>query len=335
MVTMNHDTGPYNRSPTSSLPGTSERILPSAVLRFSPIVVVIERLTKAAWYRSKAMIKDVLEPEGQDHLTGSPPPHRIPPEIWMKIIAHFAYDARTLKACARTCFTWYNIAIPYLYHTLNFKQWDRDRSRTYLNPLLTSHKFGLLPFAKQVQFGRAMFGVLWVAPDVFDGEKLQYFRALENLQDLTIADLDFKKFPTGTGDYFGHFWSSLRSVSLIAPRGARRELLDFFRLFPKLDHIGISHYESSAEALDAPPPVVQGRLRGRLTLENLSDEVLLRDMIVGYGGLSFDSIVLHNVQGAQPLLEACASSLKMLQIRPSTFRNCKRLIGAGEHPSNV
>lgn len=243
------------------------------------------------------------------------------------IIAHLAYDTRTLKVCAATCFMWYNIAIPHLHHTLKFRQWSKDDSRKYLHPLESLHKLDLLSFVKQVQFSKALFGTLWISPAIFDFEKLQYFRAMENLQDLTIPDLDFSKFPMGPVEYFGHFSPTLRSVALIAPKGARQQVLGFLKLFPKLDDVKISDYRAwTEEALDTLPALMEGTLRGRLTLENLDDEVLLKDMIVAYGGMQFTSMDLHHVQGIQLVLEACADTLETV---------CIRLDGTPQHRKRV
>jgi hypothetical protein len=252
------------------------------------------------------------------------------------IIANLAYDSRTLKACAATCFTWYNIAIPHLYHTLKFRQWSRDSSRTYLHPLEGLHKLDLLPYVKQVQFSKALFGTIYISPAIFDSENLQYFRALENLQDLTIADLDFLKFPMGPVEYFGHFSPTLRSVALIAPRGTRRELLDFFGLFPNLDNVEISDYSALAVEDEAPDTLLvpmEGRLRGQLTLKNLDDERLLKDMIVAYGGMQFTSMVLHHVQGIQLVLDACANTLETAYIQlHNASKHCKRVAILRECP---
>jgi hypothetical protein len=233
------------------------------------------------------------------------------------IIARFAYDARTLKACAATCFAWYNIATPHLHHTLKLRQWARDTSRAHLSPLEPLHKLDLLDFVKRVEF-EAMFGTAWLAPAIFDSESLQYFHTLKNLQDLTIADLDFSKFPMGVGEYFGHFSPTLRSVALSAPRGTRRQILDFFGLFPELDDVEISNYRTWAgehETLDTMLVPVEGRLHGRLTLKHFSDEELLKGMIVAYGGMRFTSMGLHDVQGMQLVLEACANTLETVCIQ--------------------
>ena len=244
------------------------------------------------------------------------------------VIAHFAYDVGTLKACAATCFVWYNIATPHLHHTLKFRQWAKDTSHAHLDPLEILHKLDLLDFVRRVEF-EAIFGIPWLNPAIFNSESLQHFRTLRNLQDLTIAYLDFSKFPTGVGKYFGHFSPILRSVALSAPRGTLRQLLDFFGLFPMLDDVEISNYHTWAgehehEASNTMLGPAEGRLQGRLTLKHFGDEGLLKDMIVIYGGMRFTSMDLHDAQGAQLVLETCADTLETLVIQPgATPQQCK------------
>jgi len=254
-------------------------------------------------------------------------------------MAYLTYDTQTLKACATTCFAWYNVAAPHLHRTLTFRQWDTDSSHTYLHPLEYLHKLELLPFVKQLQFERGIFGSPWVSPAIFDSESTQHFGALENLQDLAIADLEFFKFPMGVGEYFGHFSPRLRSVALSAPRGTRRQLLDFLRLFSKLDDIKISHYHAwvgAHDALGAPIVPIKGELRGQLTLKNFGDEGLLKDIIVVFGGMRFTSMHLDDVLGMQLLLEACADTLETVHIHPGgAFQRCKRVLYPSEDFTNA
>ena len=303
------------------------------MFRYLPTIVGVKLFANAVWYRSKAKLKDALAHQGSHTPTGSRRPYWTPLEILEMIISHLTYDVRTLKACAATCFVWYNVATPHLHHTLTLRQWATDTSRTYLNPLESLHELELLPFVKQMQFERGIFGTPWVSPAIFDSESVRYFGALENLQDLVIAGLDFSKFPVGAGKYFGHFSPTLRSVALSGPRGTRRELLDFFRLFPKLDDVKILHYHAwtgAHEVFDAPLIPIRGGLRGRLTLKNFGDEGLLKDMIVAFGRMRFTSMDLHDVLGMQLLLEVCADTLETVHIHPGgALQHCKRVSDPG------
>ena len=320
MLTTTHDTS-FPRSPTSSLSGTHQNSLCLPRHRICSHIVGVELFASAVWYRSKAKLKDILAHDDSDTPEDSHQPHRFPPEIVEMIFVCLIHDTAALKACAATCFTWYNVAISHLHHTLTLHQWSTETSHKYLNPLASLHKLGLLSFVKQLQFEKALFGVPWFADALSDSHSVQYFSGLVNLQDLTIADLDFSKFPMGLGQYFGHSSPTLRSVALSCPKGTRRQLLDFFRLFPKLDDIKISYYlaRPDTHVPDAQAIPIRGGLRGRLVLDSFGDEGLLKDMIAAFGGMRFTSMDLQDVRGVQLLLEACADTLEELRIHPDNI----------------
>jgi len=304
---------------TIRYPSDSSDLPRHRVLHCSLIIAGARLLANAVWHRSTAKLKDVLARRGHNTPTHPRQPCYLPPEILETIITHLIHNTPTLKVCAVTCFSWYNVAAPHLHRTLILRDWSTDPSRQWPNPLAFIHDLGLLPLIKQVEFARAKYWVSWVRPGIFDSRSVQRFGALVNLQDLTIGDLDFSEFPAGTGEYFGHFSPTLRSVSLIHPMGTRRQLLDFFRLFPKLDDIKILDYNPSAqahEALDTRLIPITGGLRGQLTLRYFNEEELLKDMIVAFGGMRFTSMNLQSVRGMQLLLEACADTLETVRVHP-------------------
>lgn len=237
-------------------------------------------------------------------------------------ISHLAHDIPTLKACAVTCFCWYRIATPYIYRTLILQRYHIDALNEYqnkrINPLPSLLRLGFLAFVQRLEFERETLADRWVTPAIFDSRSMQYFRAMVNLQELKIADLDFAKFWAGFEKYLGHFSPTLRSIALSRPNGTRRQLLDFFRLFPMLDDIEISCYDArwgAYEALDDQLVPVTGGLRGRLTLDTFGEEELLKDMIIAFGGMRFTSMDLRDVLRGMPLLlEACGKTLKTLRI---------------------
>jgi hypothetical protein len=254
------------------------------------------------------------------------------------IILHLTFDTPTLKACTATCSSWYNVTTPYLHRTLTLREWPFEASFNHrnrrLDPLPSSFRLGLLPLVKKLLFGRAVPVDRWVVPAIFDSRSMQYFRAMVNLQELKIMDLDFSKFPEGFEEHLGHFSPTLRSVALNWPHGTRRQLLNFFRLFPKLNDIEISCYAARREfgAHESQIVPVSGGLRGRLTLKMFGEEGLLKDIAAAFGGMRFTSLDLHNAQGTQLLLEACADTVETLRWHPDdTYDFGKRVSGRWEH----
>lgn len=235
------------------------------------------------------------------------------------IVAHLIYDTSSLKACAATCHTWCHIATPHLYHTLTLWQWHSETAYRDVNPLAVLHERGLLSHVKRLRFRSGFSGRPWVMPEYFDSWGLHYFSALANLQGLTVADLDFSRFVSGTKEYFGHWSSTLRSIALIRPTGPPRQLLDFLGLFPKLDGVKIIRYHTTTETHhtpDTPRAPVQGSLRGNLTLSGFAVGELVEKMITAFGGMRFISLDLDDVLGAQLLLNACAETLQTLRLNP-------------------
>lgn len=237
-------------------------------------------------------------------------------------ISQLAHDIPALKACATTCICWYRIATPYIHRTLVLQKCHIDALNEYqnkrINPLPALLKLGFLAFVQHLELKREILADHWVAPAIFDSRSTQYFRAMVNLQELKIADLDFAKFWMGFDKYLGHFSPTLRSVALSRPNGTRRQLLDFFRLFPKLDDIEISCYDArwgAPEPLDDKLVPITGGLGGRLTLDTFGEEELLMEMIVAFGGIRFTSMDLRDVLRGMPLLlEACGKTLRTLRI---------------------
>lgn len=229
------------------------------------------------------------------------------------IIAHLAYDTTTLKACVATCFTWYNIAIPHLHHILILRGCPScTPGGDHPDLLQNLHKLRLSPFVKQLHFRKAC-----AMKHCRNTQFLRNIRAMVDLQELKIAGLDFSQFPAGLGKQLGHFSPTLRSVALCRPSGTRRQLLNFLRLFPMLDDVEISHYRSRWEAhgdLDGRLAPISGRLRGHLTLCMFSEEELLEDIAVAFGGMRFTSMHLCSVRGTKFLLETCAHTLETLRI---------------------
>ena len=263
---------------------------------------------------------DILTRNHSDTLSRTPRIPSFPLEIVEMIIAHLEHDTLALKACAATCFSWHSIAIPHLHHTLRLRGWvSKDFKNQRSDQLPSLFTLGLLPFVKQLQFGGAFAARLETVPAVFDSDSMRYFRAMVNLQELRFMDLDFSQFPVGFGEYLGHFAPTLRSVSLDSPNATRRQLLNFFRLFPKLDDIRILSYSArrkAHKALNTKLIPISGGLRGRLSLDTFDDERLLNDMAVTFGGMRFTSVYLRKTRGMDFLLDACADTARTLRIYP-------------------
>ncbi|KAF9648102.1 hypothetical protein BDM02DRAFT_2358489 [Thelephora ganbajun] len=235
------------------------------------------------------------------------------------IIAHVLLDAPTLKACSMTCRSWYIATLPHLHHTLTLRKYPSDPTHAELRPLRKLDKMRLLPFVKRL---RILQGGLtaspWFLPTTFNCRNLAYFSTLTNVQVLGIDNLDLGMFVPEAQLYFGHFTSTLRSLTLRTPRGTYNQLLYLLGLFPNIDDFRLIYYPTP----ESPPPgqVLVPRsapsLRGRLTLSSFGGEGFLRDLSKLAGGLRFRHMDLFDADGTRFLLDTCADTLETLRIYP-------------------
>ena len=187
------------------------------------------------------------------------------------------------------------------------------------------HELGLFPLVKKFQFQGC--GVLpdvrSFSPELFDPNVLRQFSALTNVRELRIDLLDIPSFMPQIQQYFGHFLPTVRCLVLYRPKGSRRQIIFFIGLFRDLEDLHLlynhlSHWEE--ESADDPtlvPPFIPP-LRGRFTATWFREAKLLEDMINLFGGIRFRHMNLFRVNGAQLLLDACADTLEVLELRTHT-----------------
>ena len=277
----------------------------------------IELLGSVVWYRSKAKIKNTFK---HDYSKTSAPrlyAGGLPLELVEMIIAHVELDAQTLKACSRTCRSWYIVTLPHLYHTLTLRREHWDQARGGLIPFRKLEKMQLLPFVKRLWI-RHCYADPRLPSEIFNTESLVYFSALTNIQELGLDRLDLHLFTPQAQLYFGPFIPRLRSLSLISPRGPNRLILYLLALFPNLDDLKIIDNRIGNSPLPDPAPIPQSPplLQGRLALAWFSGEDFLRDVFELSGGLQFRHMDLFGAEGSRFLLGSGAETLETLRVHP-------------------
>lgn len=243
------------------------------------------------------------------------------------IIAHLIYDTNSLLACSLTCHSWYAASVPHLHHTLviRARQWPYGPEREWPNPLRSAGKLGLLPLVKKFRVqsvGRVNYGFY---PKLFNYRILRHFCALTNVRELAIADLDIPNFIPMIQRYFGHFFPTLRSLSLRAPKGSRRQLIFFIGLFQHLEDLTLT--DGTLEPWESEPvddmsliPPFSPSLRGRLFMFRFTRVGLVKEMVDLFVELRFRHMVLYDVDGTRLLLDACAKTLETLLLHPTDPR---------------
>ena len=249
-------------------------------------------------------------------------------EIVYVIIDQLFCDRWSLRACSLICYSWYIAAVPHLYHTLvtpTYRSFMDDRF-VWSEPLRAMRKLGLLPLVRKLQIPtrRDLNHFQVFSPTRFNWSILRDFLALTNVQELAMDRLDIPSFMPRIRRYFGHFLPSVRSLTLRAPTGSRRQIIYFIGSFRHLENLKLfyGYDDPQDEPVDDPSllPPFAPPLRGRLMLVNFMREVVLKDMIDLFGGIRFRYMDLDNVVGMRLLLCACAKSLETLRLHPSYLR---------------
>jgi hypothetical protein len=237
------------------------------------------------------------------------------------IIIYLTYDTRSLRACTMTCYSWYIAAVPHLYHTLitTTRSLREDKESMSPKPLLYRHKLGLLPLVKVFWLREGSSTSVVLPQKLFNRGTLHQFSALTNVQKLRIDDLDIPSFMPGIRRYFGNFLPSVLSLSLMEPKGSRRQILYFIGLFEHLENLQLlyclGYQKEPADDLTLIPPFIPP-LRGWLTLILFTRVGLLEDMIELFGGIRFRHMCLYNVDGMRLLLDACTKTLESVALCP-------------------
>ena len=189
------------------------------------------------WYRGIAYL---FPADGSSEIpSGSSIAAELPLEIVEMIVAHLIYDTRSLLACSLTCYSWYIASVPHLHHTIVVRQgaYYDEPGFDWLTLLKNTTKFGLLPFVKKFRVRRTDRLPYPFTPARFNSRMLRQISGMTNIQELVIDDLVTSEFIPGVEHYFGHFLPRVRSLSLRAPTGSRRQVLFFIGLFEHLQDL--------------------------------------------------------------------------------------------------
>ena len=239
------------------------------------------------------------------------------------VVGHLIFDTRSLLVCSLTCYSWYIAAVPHLHHTLTAPTWCEyvGAKRIWPKPLQDAHELGLLPLVQKFQVHRRdPKNFLEFSPERFNRRSLRHFLALTNVQELVIDCLDIPGFMPNIRQYFGHVFPTLRSLAMGEPKGSRRQIIYFIRLFRHLEDLEILYDKAGPEERPDDDvtlvPSFIPPLRGRLAMRSTRVD-LLKDMIYLFGGIRSRYLDISNVGGTPLLLDSCAETLETLRLSPT------------------
>ena len=311
IATPPNTSGGHRRRPMSSVSGS---------IANKPLVVMLtiafwtlpglNLVARIIWYRIRAKIDRVLR--HREVANAHPVQHSntLPHEIVQMIIGLLVHDVRTLKACSLTCHSWYIAALPHIQRTLVL----RGRNRG-LNALSDRHALGLSPFTKEIGIEQAIPDSHWFLPQFLSHQDSRPFFTFTNVQNLRVQRLDIAAFFPEFIQYFGHLSSTLRSLTLYAPRCTALQLSHFISSFPNLDDVIIRYFAPVGNVPDEMlTPLSTPKLGGKLVLVS-SDAVETWEHLAISCGLRFRYIRVWGVKKCVPvLLDACATTLETLRI---------------------
>jgi hypothetical protein len=311
---------PPKKTPTSSLSGSYAAYFLSLCLT-AVTATVVDLFVKRVFYRTLARIREVGSGDTSPETPTAhcSPANRLPLEVVEIIIAYLKYDTRSLRACTRTCHSWYIAAVPHLHHTLTVNIDGRGEEKfRWPNPIHYMHMLGLLPLVKEFRV-RGSHNVF--SPRRFNYCILRQFSALTNVQKLELGHMDIPSFMPRIQRCFRHFSPTVQSLVLEEPKGTRRQIIYFIGLFQNLQDLGLLYdrfcYLDEPAGDPAPIPAFVPPLRGFLRLVCFGMAGFLEDMIDLFGGIRFSLMHLYRVYGMRSLLSACAKTLECVALDPT------------------
>jgi hypothetical protein len=274
------------------------------------------------WYRIPAWIRRLLFPWASQEVpaTLSSPFTKLPQEVIEMIIAHLIYDTRSLLACSLTCHSWYFASVHHLHRTLVIRpcQWTDEPKLGWPKLPRNASELRFLPFVKNFQLSRIDRRF---PPGQLNPRILLQFSALTNVRELEIDDLHIHDSLPDIRQYFGHLLPTVRSLTLRAPEGSRRQIIFFIGLFQHLEDLTLlgdprSRWKAQlADDLTLTPSFAPP-LRGRLVIHDFKRAGLWEDMIHLFGGIRFRYMNLFHVDETRLLLGACEETLETLRLYP-------------------
>ena len=270
----------------------------------------------AVWRQGKAKVNRALGSPLPGTHTARESTCRLPYEIVEMIVACITHRA-TLKACSLTCRSWYIVTAPHLYHTLVLGVTKKPTiPHLEEKPLSRLHGHRMPLAVKEIWVRQEL--LRWFSPQAFSRSDLRNFSAFSHIRTLRVQKLEIYRFMPDIERYFGHFSSTLQSITLYQPVCTPRQLSHFLSLFSNLDNIEISGgYRPRLKRTLPDPELVPfsaPKLRGQLELYASHWAEIWTYLINLCGGLQFHSMDLRRAASCAPiLLEACAKTLETLR----------------------
>ena len=258
---------------------------------------------------------------------------QIPQELVDEVIDNLD-NPRDLRACSLVSSGWVERSRRRLFadvalNTWNFGKWQKN---------IPPGSDGISAYVRSLTLRQAR-SIVSLEPDTLMGimDHLTSFRRLKVLflQDANFDDLFDEP---SLIQCFGHFGDSVKSLHLHGIRTDMSTMLFFINLFQNLDHLTISSPILSSGETEVPKGALP--LRGTLQLSGLgaTSSALLKGILLiplDLEGISVTHSLIADSRVLNKLIEACAPTLKKLELAHLTSGTGHTLIPCGTAPLTI
>ena len=309
-------------SPVSSkLSGSYGVCSPLLYLTAITNATAINRFIKRVWDRTRAKIHSRVNHPSDPLPIQTSPVAKIPQEIVGVIISYLANDVSSLRACTLTCRSWHIAAARHLHCALFVGIGPWNRKHRWPNPIRFMDTFGLLPFVQTFRISNSSSKKAF-SPKLFNSRILRQFSALANVKRLDIHGLDISRFIPKFRQYFGHFFPTVRYLTLRAPKGSHQQIIYFVGSFEHLTDFSIhgTKLDEEPNVDQTLTPPFSPPLDGRLLVWHIRGVGFFREMARLLGGIRFTSMDIFDADDIRFLLSACPKTLRKVRLYPTDPR---------------
>ena len=244
-------------------------------------------------------------------------------------------NPRDLRACSLVSSGWVERSRHRLFANVALNTWNFDKWQRNIPP----GSNGISAYVRSLALRQAR-SVVSLEPETLMGI-MDHLTSFQRLKTLLLQDVNFDDLFDGPSltQCFGHFGVSVESLHLHGIRTDMSTVLFFISLFPNLNHLTISSPILILSNGETRVPKGALPLRGTLRLSGLgtTSSALLQGIPLIPLDLEEISVTHSQITDSgvlDRLIEACAPTLKKVELAHLTSGTCHTLILCGNHSTD-
>ena len=240
----------------------------------------------------------------------------LPPELINHILKFLRDDRESLEAASLVAKAWTSWSQAHLFETLHLKIYNIDNWFENIPPDVD----GPASYTRTLTLEDRP-NLFWITPQYLDshisGSSFTSFRDVRSLSLIHWNAAFFDGVPQEP--YFGHFGTSLRSLSLRHCRLDPATLFDLLSLLPNVQDLAIARLFPRYRKLVTIPdvPEITPSFRGALSLADLSSGHLVLKALAAlplrFTTITIEMCIFHEADTYQMLLTSCRDTLVTLR----------------------